>query len=464
MRLLSVAACSLLVLAPAVAQRPEALLTKVDAEKGISISMRVETLDGKVLLDHDGERARVLASNTKLLTTSAAVVALDPDSRWTTRCYWVGEELWIVGDGDPSLRRTVEADGGAAFLDALTAVLQAAGVDSVSTVVLDARAFGVEARPPGWPENQKFKDYCAPSGALQVEGSRLSIDIVDGRLQIQPSLGKELDVDWASRKSRSLSAWWLESDLRLAVRGGKEGVGPVVLSADNPLRLYRAWLLNGLKQRGIAVAAAREPSAGETMPETEPLLEHASLWTLAETITVVNKDSDNQLAETVLRTLGLRVGGVGSREAGLEAVREVLGTLDLDLSEVQQVDGSGMSRGEGNTNRASPAFLCALLQTVAEQESGRVLFLSLPVAGKEGRSRSNFRDPIFQPGRVRAKTGFISGASSLSGYLQAQDDTVLVFSFIANYTPDSTSRTNNARFKKLRQDVLMALLEERPWI
>lgn len=464
MRLLTVAACSLLLLAPAIAQRPEALLQRVDSEKGISISMRVETLEGKLLLDHDGDSARVLASNTKLLTTSAAVLALDPDSRWTTRCYLIGDELWIVGDGDPSLRRTAEADGGAAFLDALTAALKTAEAQNLSAIVLDARAFGEELRPPGWPADQLDKNYCAPSGALQVEGSCLSIDVVGGQVQLQPPLDKQRQVNWTSRKKKSLSAWWLENDKRVAVRGGQEGVGPVVLVAVHPLGLFQTWLLYGLKQRGIAVAEVREPSAEEVVPEVEPLLEHASLWTLAEAITVVNKNSDNQLAETVLRTLGLRIRGAGTRKAGLEVVREVLGDLGLDLSEVVQVDGSGMSRGEANSNRASPTFLCALLQQIAEQESGRVVFLSLPVAGKEGRSRGRFRDPIFQPGRVRAKTGFISGASSLSGYLQTQDDTVLVFSFIANYKPDGTTRTANARFKKLRQDVLKALLEERPWI
>ena len=83
-----------------------------------------------------------------------------------------------------------------------------------------------------------------------------------------------------------------------------------------------------------------------------------------------------------------------------------------------------------------------------------MLFQSLPVLGKDAKVRDRFREAVFQPGRVRAKTGFIYGASSLSGYMLADDDTMLVFSFVVNYRPDQTRRTNNARFKKLRKDVL----------
>lgn len=201
------------------------------------------------------------------------------------------------------------------------------------------------------------------------------------------------------------------------------------------------------------------------MPTVEPLLEHPSMWTLAEAVAVVNKDSDNQLAESLLMTLGLRVKGEGTREAGLAAVREVLTKAEVDLSGMVQVDGSGMARGatDADNNRAAPATLCAVLRAMAEQERGRVLFLSLPVAGEEGRLASRFRDAAFDDGRVRAKTGYITGASSLSGFLHAHDGTLLVFSIVVNYKPDGTKRTWNSRFKRMQEDMLEALLAEQPW-
>jgi D-alanyl-D-alanine carboxypeptidase len=60
---------------------------------------------------------------------------------------------------------------------------------------------------------------------------------------------------------------------------------------------------------------------------------------------------------------------------------------------------------------------------------------------------------------VRAKTGWIVGASALSGYLLA-GETPLVFSILINYTKDKTLRTNNARFKKMQEDYLHEILRK----
>ena len=457
---------ALAVCAPAAAQTsPEAVLRQVDSEADIHVSARVETLDGEVLVDFDGATPRVLASNTKLLTTAAALRALEPDRRWTTRCLLQGDALWIVGDGDPSLRLTADGDYAEDFLDTLAEALRAAAHDALAEVVLDARAFPGPSRPPGWPENQWSQEYCAPVAALQVEGSRLRVSIRDGRARVHPPLGRHLEIDRGEPDGRVFATWWGRADALLVVRGRASGGEPAAVAVYDPLWLYAAWLQEGLARRGIPVGAVRIAAEGDAVPEVEPLLEHASAWTLAEAIAVVNKDSDNQLAETLLCTLGLAQSGVGSREAGLQAVREVLEEADLDLSGMVQADGSGMSRGSApeHQNRASPALLCGLLRRVAEQPQGRVLFQSLPVGGEEGRLEARFRDAAFRAGRVRAKTGFITGASSLSGYLLAGDDTILVFSIVVNYRPDGKARTNNRRFKRMQEDFLAALLQEQGW-
>ena len=97
---------------------------------------------------------------------------------------------------------------------------------------------------------------------------------------------------------------------------------------------------------------------------------------------------------------------------------------------------------------------------MGESEQGAVWFDSLPVAGVEGRLKARFGNQVFQPGRVHAKTGWISGASALSGYLLAGDDDVLSFSIVVNYQPDGSPRTNNARFKALQEDILEQVLSK----
>ena len=82
---------ALLLALPGLAQAPQ--VRAIDAEKDIQVSCRVETLEGEVLFDWDGETPRVLASNTKLLTTAAALLALPANFRWQTTLLLDGERL-----------------------------------------------------------------------------------------------------------------------------------------------------------------------------------------------------------------------------------------------------------------------------------------------------------------------------------------------------------------------------------
>ncbi len=110
-------------------------------------------------------------------------------------------------------------------------------------------------------------------------------------------------------------------------------------------------------------------------------------------------------------------------------------------------------------NLSTPKDICALLRKMSESEGSFLFFHSLPVGGKDGSLRNRFGETHFQPNRVRAKTGWIAGASALSGYLLA-GDTPLVFSILVNYTKDKTPRTNNARFKKMQEDYLQEVLKK----
>jgi serine-type D-Ala-D-Ala carboxypeptidase/endopeptidase (penicillin-binding protein 4) len=57
---------------------------------------------------------------------------------------------------------------------------------------------------------------------------------------------------------------------------------------------------------------------------------------------------------------------------------------------------------------------------------------SLAIAGQSGTLKNRFRDtPV--AGRLRGKTGFLSGATALSGYLEAPDYSPLVLSILINH-------------------------------
>ena len=454
---------------PDLKARLDRVLAPLVAEADITPGVRLEALDGTLLYERRGAEPFVIASNMKLFTTAAALLALGPEYRWSSTGILDGSRLWLLGNGDPSLRRIGERDVPAAFLDGLAKALRARGVPALSEAVLDGRAFSGPARHPLWPEDQWQADYCAPVSALALEGGCLEILESGGSLRAYPSAGSAWR--WERKSASDAKSWtanWNGARDAIVVRGSGAGKAPLRLAVADPAPVCAGCIEEGLRARGIQPGAVRYAAAGETPPDGTPLIVLKSAWTLAEALTVCNKESDNYIAEVLLRTLGRERGGAGSNEAGLAAVRKVLGAAKLDLSSLSQADGSGLARSAtARVNTSSPALLCQVLRLMAGPAGdrggiGRVFDASLPVGGVDEKLRELFDERLFQPGRVRAKTGWIRGASSLAGYLTVPDGTVLCFAIVVNYTSDGTARTNNARFRQAQKDLLAEVLRAWP--
>jgi D-alanyl-D-alanine carboxypeptidase/D-alanyl-D-alanine-endopeptidase (penicillin-binding protein 4) len=445
----------------------EAVIAPLAAERDVIPAVRIETLDGARVFDRRGDEAFVIASNMKVFTTAAALLALGPQHRWATRALLAGDALWIVAEGDPSLRTLGARAVHEEFLDGLAASLRAAGSAGFREVVLDARCFAGPAVHPLWPADQWQQEYCAPVWGFALEGGCLELRLEDGALRVSPNVRGAFRFDRREPERRDAwSAYWTSDRERVVVSGSGAGKAPLRLADADPQRLALTWLREGLERRGHAVGSVRTPRADEPAPDVPPAYVHRSAWTLGEAVTACNKESDNFLAETLLKTLGRARGGDGSTEAGVAAVRAVLEQSGLALTTLEQADGSGLARAADRAvNRASPAAICAVLRLMGSARAaaaGPVFFDSLVVGGVEGRNRSLFADAAFQPHRVRYKTGWIAGASTLCGYLHAPDGQVLTFAIVVNYERDGTARTNNARFRDFQEQLLHEVLRGWP--
>jgi len=476
----------LLALAPAatfaqestsLAEEVAARLHAVDREQAIEIGFRLEELDGTVLVDYHGDRHLALASNTKLYTTAAALLALGADYRWHTRAYLESPPmaegasnaegrgqaadpvLRLVGGGDPSLRLLPEQDAGAAFLDGLAKALQDGGHTRISTLLVDGSAFPVDGPHPLWPKNQLSAEYTAPLAALTVAGALMQVRWNGRSPKLSPPLGKEVRLRRMKDTGASLSAWWgNEEEIRVRIPNSTREQ-EVAFAQRDPLRIAAWWVAAGLSARGIEVGEVSWSTTARTPPSTKPILDWPSAWTLGEAVVACNKDSDNFLAETLLLTLGHERAQSGDWPTAATAALRVLKEAGLTELFLEQVDGSGLARDWPRVVDAStPKDICALLRLMSSREEGRVYFDSLPIGGVDGSLKDRFREAAFQPQRIHAKTGFILGASSLSGYL-LDDDHVLVFSFVVNFDRSLNKNSNNRRFIKLRREVLQLVLE-----
>jgi D-alanyl-D-alanine carboxypeptidase/D-alanyl-D-alanine-endopeptidase (penicillin-binding protein 4) len=156
------------------------------------------------------------------------------------------------------------------------------------------------------------------------------------------------------------------------------------------------------------------------------LAEHESL-PLGEDLRVINKVSQNLHAEMLLRILGREKGTSASILGGLEVMRGFLSLADVRPEEYVFYDGSGLSR----ENLVTPRATVKLLRYAAKQSWGADFTASLSVAGVDGTLKSRFRTlPL--GAQVQAKTGALDHVNSISGYLTTARGDRLVFSIMSN--------------------------------
>jgi len=379
---------------------------------GIRMGISIEDLDGKRLYGHRLHESFVLASNAKLFTTAAALTTLPPDFRWRTSAYLDGDRLWVVGGGDALFYTVGGISYPAKFLDEVATRLKDRQKTTLMELVVDARYFDDEYQHPLWPQDQLRESYCAPVCGLPYERGLVRVPTPNGTRQE---------------------------------------------ATPTPLTVVTEFLLDGLRARGITFSnGSRLPTPNEPPPHPSAVLYvQESAFTLKQTVAQINTYSDNYLAEHLFKTLGVVLEGKGSFEGGSRAVLSALRRLKIPLEGYSQVDGSGLARAPGGGSRCTPITMNALLRRMLRDPVNvRAFFDSLPIAGETGTLRRRFGDAPFR-GRVFAKTGYINGALTLSGYMIGESNRGVTFCLLGN--DDVVSAERIERIKRFQQVALLAL-------
>jgi serine-type D-Ala-D-Ala carboxypeptidase/endopeptidase (penicillin-binding protein 4) len=323
---------------------------------GLTGALAIDLDDGSWLFARNASKSLVPASNEKLTVALAALAELGPGFRTSTIVLGQGVrdgDVWrgdlvLKGYGDPSLHGD--------DLARLAALVRGRGIRTISGRVLgDESFFDSRRTAPGWKPSY-YKTECAPLSALIV------------------------DRAWLNGRQR-----------------------------DEPARAAATRFTRVLEKHGVDVAG--RPKLG-TAGSTAVALASVSSPRLAQLVDYMDTESDNFLAEMLLKLLGARVGAGGTTAAGAQVVRSVLAERGVPLAGVRIVDGSGLSRLDRLTARA----LAALLLSAWNDRALKVPFVrSLAVAGVNGTLEDRMtRGPA--RGVVRAKTGTTDRSSALAGY------------------------------------------------
>ncbi|MEW1646313.1 D-alanyl-D-alanine carboxypeptidase/D-alanyl-D-alanine-endopeptidase [Streptomyces sp. NPDC091219] len=343
----------------------------------------VDVSTGKRLYGVGADDALTPASTTKIATAVAALSAMGPDHRLTTRAALEPDtkELVLVGGGDPTLTAHQDADGWASLrtlADRTAASLKKRGMSEV-TLSYDTTLYaGPELHPIG------VNDNLAPVTALMADEGRTD----------DSSSGQVLRVtDPAADAAQKFAGYLKKQGITTTSPGPSKATG-----------------------RAATLATVTSPP-------------------LSDIVERMLTNSDNDIAEALARQTALATGKRADFDGGAAAIAAQLTKLHLPLKGTAFNDGSGLNRDD----RLTADLLTALLVKAGDPAHPelRPVLTGLPIAAFTGTLTSRYTDATGAAGVVRAKTGTLTGVNTLAGTVVDKDGQLLAFAFMASDTTNT---------------------------
>ncbi|WP_392467402.1 D-alanyl-D-alanine carboxypeptidase/D-alanyl-D-alanine-endopeptidase [Arsenicicoccus cauae] len=369
-----------------------------DPRLGPSVGLTVrDGMTGAHLLDVAADQPRTPASTTKLLTAAAVVPALGPETRLVTSTVLAPDGRVVLRAGGdmmlargPSRPGEVQGHAGVATLAAQTAAaLRSAGRTTV-TLGLDLSHAAGPDYAPTWD-----RAYLGEA----IVGKVAMLGLADGL------------------------------------------VAPGAPAPADPAGEVAAVLRTELGRAGISV---RGDLARSAAPAGSRALASVSSAPVADVMAVALARSDNAVTESLARQAATRAGASGGFAAAARWVQGELARRGYDLTGVRLADTSGLSAGT-----TVPARLVGdvLVAGTSGRDPGMARVVEdLPVAGLSGTLAGRYVAGASAAGAgvVRAKTGTLTGISSLGGTVVDADGRLLAFAVLADDVP-AAGGTEGAR-------------------
>lgn len=348
------------------------------------------------------------ASNTKLFTTSVALVSLGGDFKislklFTDDSYFkdgvINGNIYLKGFGNATI--TVND------LQFFVNHLQEIGISKITgNIVGDESYFDDAYYRADWIDDELSTVKLSPISALVIDRNQI------------------IKFKKKGRRTKKFV----------------EDIKQPALHAANLLK-------EKLENAGITVSGS---AIQDITPIGADQIDEISI-SLREFVSLINKHSDNYFAECLFKIIGAEYSKIeGNSFYATQAILNFLDQNNIYSQGTEIVDGSGISRFD----KVTPASVTGVLESMYfNLNSFEDFYNSLSVAGVDGTLRSRFTN-TFAENNFHGKTGTLNGVTSLSGYLKTKGNDDLIVSLIFEYQKGS-SRSH----KNIEDDIIIALSE-----
>jgi D-alanyl-D-alanine carboxypeptidase/D-alanyl-D-alanine-endopeptidase (penicillin-binding protein 4) len=353
----------------------------------------VDATTGSVLWARGTGDQEPPASTTKLLTATAALLALGPGDRLATTTVRHGSTVYLVGGGDVTLVGTTTPAGvtpyprpaSLADLARQTAAALGTGTGRVRLRV-DATAWSGPRLAVGWSPSYVTEGDVTPPSALEVDVGR-----------INPASPLAARSQTPALQAGQVFAELLQHD---GVR------------------------MRGRVASGLAPTTATSLGAVQSAP-------------VAQLVQRMLTTSDDDLAEALGRAVAIHDRDPADFAGAAQAVTARVESIGVPADSVSLHDTSGLSHRDRLTARS----LVAVLRAAIRDPRLRPVLEGLPVAGLTGTLADRYATSpsSHAAGVLRAKTGTLTGVNTLAGEVVDRSGRLLLFAFLAPHAPSAGS-------------------------
>lgn len=386
----------------------------------------------------NADEKMIPASLSKVFTAITALKKFGPSHRFKTTLWSNGQEekgvlkgdLYIKGGGDPGF-----------VSETLWFLINEFTRNEIKRIegdiVVDESRFDNvrfdESRDPGRVD----RAYDAPIGAMSFNWNSINVHVrptKSGRrpkIFLNPANDAWTIINKAKTKKGSGSSIIVSrvNANNIYVSGSIGEAVPEVVKYKSILA-PAMWAGNNLKEflshRGINVKGSVR--LGE-VPKDARLLAEAKGKPMSETVSDMMKFSNNYVAEMLTKNLAAEFSKEPATMAdGVEVIVDTIVEMGVPKKDFSFVNPSGLSR----RNIFKAKDITHILTEAHGAFGYAAEFLtSLPLAGVDGTLKSRMNNTPAQ-GRVRAKTGQLTGVAGLTGFAGRKDGQLYAFTFLFN--------------------------------
>jgi serine-type D-Ala-D-Ala carboxypeptidase/endopeptidase (penicillin-binding protein 4) len=402
------------------------------------------------------------ASNMKLVTTGAALELLKPTYKMKTFVNYNGliengvltGDIILKGGGDPSFcSERSGAITAETFKQRLKNALSRKKITKIKgNILIDNTYFSDYSIPSTWEWIDLGESFAPPVSAVSVFENTLTaffkpnlkIKSKSEFLKIVPRadyLSLKYNIETVKKKFRSsFTTYGFPGVLERKIAGkistkkikrlkGKDLA--IEMSMPDPPLHSSYFLKQILKEIGVTFKGriqivnfpkkVKKNGQMNLLTLKSPPISQIVYWT--------NRESLNLFAETLVKIIGIELGGKGTTDEGVTQIMKFWNDKGVYSNQLSMVDGSGLAR----TNLISPSSIIKVLSHMAKSKYYRPFRYSMPIVGVSGNVwRLGQGENNHLHNNMRLKTGYINRVRAFSGYVDTLSGDTVAFTILVN--------------------------------